>query len=515
MNKMTTSRIHSGEVLEVIPNDVHNQELVSQVYPPAWRNPQPTGRYNLVVIGAGTAGLVCAAGAAGLGAKVALIERHLLGGDCLNYGCVPSKALLRCARAAHEVRRAGEFGVRVVGPVEVDFAAVMQRMRRLRAGISHHDSAERFRKLGVDVFLGDAHFTGPDTVSVGGQTLRFARAVIATGARAATLDLPGLSKGDYLTNETVFSLTALPARLAVIGTGPIGCELGQAFRRFGSEVHLINRSDRLLGNEEPLAGAVLRQQMERDGIVLHLGARLLHAERTAEGMLLTIESRGQQITVAVDNVLLAVGRQPNVEGLGLEEAGVKFDRNGVQVDDYLRTTNRRIYAAGDICSKFKFTHAADAMARIVLRNALFFGRSRASNLVIPRCTYTDPEVAHVGLTAEVAGKQGIKVQSFKVPLAEVDRAVLEGDTQGFAMIHVQKGSDRIVGATLVAAHAGEMIGQVVLAMTKRLGLSAFSGTVHPYPTEAEAVKRLGDAYQKTRLTPWVAWLFKMLLAWRR
>jgi pyruvate/2-oxoglutarate dehydrogenase complex dihydrolipoamide dehydrogenase (E3) component len=498
---------------QVLPPDEHNRELVSQVHPPGWRNPTPSGRYNLVVIGAGTAGLVSAAGAAGLGAKVALIERHLLGGDCLNYGCVPSKALLRCARAAAEVRRAGEFGVRVGGPVEVDFAAVMERMRRLRAGIGHHDSAERFRGLGVDVFLGEARFTSPETVTVGGQTLRFARAVIATGARAASLDLPGLGRGDYLTNETVFSLTELPRRLAVIGAGPIGCEQGQAFRRFGSEVHLINRSDRLLGKEEPPAVAVVRRQLEREGIVLHLGARPVRVERHGAETLLILDKGGQQGTVAADAILLAVGRQPNVEGLGLEQAGVEYDRSGVKVDDYLRTSNRRIYAAGDICSRFKFTHAADAMARIVLRNALFFGRSRASDLVIPWCTYTDPEVAHVGLTAEEAGKQGVTVRTFRLSLAEVDRAVLDGDTEGFALVHVC--ARRVVGATVVAAHAGEMIGEVVLAMTKRLGLAALSATIHPYPTEAEVFRKLADAQQKTRLTPWLAWLFRTVLGWRR
>jgi pyruvate/2-oxoglutarate dehydrogenase complex dihydrolipoamide dehydrogenase (E3) component len=494
--------------------DGYDRALLANVHPADWANPEPSGRYNLVVIGAGTAGLVCAAGAAGLGARVALVEKHRLGGDCLNYGCVPSKALLRCARAVAEVRRAGEFGVRVPGPVEVDFPAVMGRMRRLRAGISQHDSAGRFRGLGVDVFLGEARFTGPDTVAVNGRTLRFARAVIATGARPATLDLPGIDQLGCLTNETVFDLTELPRRLAVIGAGPIGCELGQAFRRFGSEVHLFNRSDRLLAREEPEAVAALRQQLEADGVRLHLGVTPAGGERV-DGQKFLLLGGDPPGMLPADAVLVAVGRRPNVEGLGLEQAGVEHDQAGVKVNDFLQTTNRRVYAAGDVCSAYKFTHAADAMGRIVLRNALFFGRARVSGLVIPWCTYTDPEVAHVGLTRQEAEGHGLAVQTFRVSLAEVDRAVLDGDTDGFAIAHSRRGGDRIVGATLVARRAGEMVGELALAMTKGLGLSALSETIHCYPTQVEVLKRLGDAYQKSRLTPRAAGGLRTILRWRR
>jgi pyruvate/2-oxoglutarate dehydrogenase complex dihydrolipoamide dehydrogenase (E3) component len=501
------------------PPDDLDRQLLANTFPEGWQNPHPQGRYNLVVIGAGTAGLVCAAGAAGLGARVALIEKHRLGGDCLNYGCVPSKALLRCARAAAAVRTAGEYGVRVPGPVEVDFADVMRRMRRLRAGISHHDAAERFRRLGVDVFLGAARFTGLGTVEVAGEVLRFARAVIATGARAAVPDIPGLAEAGYLTNETVFDLTELPRRLVVLGAGPIGCELAQAFRRFGSEVHLVNRSPGLLAREEPQAGAVLRGRFEAEGMHLHLGVQRLAAERRGElsapQSYFLFDEEGRRVELATDAILIGTGRQPNVEDLGLDAAGVAYDQHGVRVDDFLRTTNPDIYAAGDICSAFKFTHAADAMARIVLGNALFFGRARVSRLVIPWCTYTDPEVARVGLTPAEAHAQDITVQTFRLPLSEVDRAVLDGETDGFAAVHVRKGSDRIVGATLVAAHAGEMIGEIALAMTRRIGLAALANTIHPYPTQAEALKRLGDAYQKMRLTPGIAGWLRWLLSWRR
>jgi pyruvate/2-oxoglutarate dehydrogenase complex dihydrolipoamide dehydrogenase (E3) component len=499
--------------------DESDRELVANTFPEGWQNPRPEGRYNLVVIGAGTAGLVSAAGAAGLGARVALVEKHRLGGDCLNYGCVPSKALLRCARAAADARRAAEFGVRVPGPVEVDFPAVMRRMRRLRADLSRHDSAERFRRLGVDVFLGEARFTGPATIEVGGQTLRFARAAIATGARAAHPDLPGLKEMGFLTNETVFDLIELPRRLVVLGAGPIGCELAQAFRRFGSEVHLVNRSPGLLAKEEPEAVAVVRRQLERDGVQLHLGVLLLGAEvgREPNGTqkYFLFEEGGRPVRLPVDAILVGVGRQPNVEGLGLEAAGVEYDRSGVKVNDFLQTTNPRIYAAGDICSSYKFTHAADAMARIVLRNALFFGRERMSRLVIPWCTYTDPELAHVGLTAEQARQRGLEITTLHVPLSEVDRAVLDGEAEGFATAHVRKGTDRLVGATVVAAHAGDLIGEVSLAMTRGLDLSALGDTIHPYPTQAEVLKKLGDAYRKTRLTPTVAKWFRWFLSWRR
>ncbi len=495
--------------------DDFDRELAANTFPEDWPNPRPEGRYNLVVLGAGTAGLVSAAGAAGLGARVALIEKHRLGGDCLNYGCVPSKALLRCARAAAAARRAAEFGVRVPGPVAVDFAEVMQRMRRLRAGISRHDSAERFRRLGVDVFLGEARFTGPDTVAVGGQTLRFVRAVIATGARPAHPDLPGIREAGFLTNETVFDLTELPRRLLVLGAGPIGCELAQAFRRFGSEVHLLNRSPGLLGKEEPEAVELVRRQLERDGVRMHLGVKVHAIERDAGQKVIAFEEAGGPVRLPVDVILVGVGRLPNVEGLGLEAAGVAYDRGGVTVNDFLRTSNPHVYAAGDVCSAYKFTHAADAMARIVLRNALFFGWARVSRLVIPWCTYTDPEVAHVGLTAQQAKEQGIDVQTFRVSLETVDRAVLDGEAEGFAVAHVRRGTDRLVGATVVAAHAGDLIGELALAMTHRLGLAALGNTVHPYPTQAEVLKKLGDAYQKTRLTPTVAQLFRWLLRWRR
>ena len=503
------------EMPEVAPLDDHNRALVVHVHPTDWQNPPPRARYNLVVIGGGTAGLVTAAGAAGLGATVALVERKLLGGDCLNVGCVPSKALIRAARAAAAVRDAGAFGVEVPTGVQVHFPAVMERMRRLRAHLSTHDSAQRFRDLGIDVFLGTADFTGPDTIAVAGQTLRFAKAVIATGSRASEPSIPGLTAAGYLTNETVFSLTELPRRLAVIGAGPIGCELAQAFARFGSEVFLIEAMHGILPNEDPEAAEVVKQAMVRDGLQIMCCGKDLQISRTNGGKRLRVDSHGAHYDLVVDDILVGVGRTPNVEGLGLEAAGVRYEKTGVTVNERLQTTNPRIYAAGDICSPYKFTHAADAMARLVLHNALFLGRAKASALTIPWCTYTDPEVAHVGLYAKQAEDKGIPVQTFVQPLTEVDRAVLDGDADGFVKIHVRQGTDRILGATIVAPHAGEMLSEVTLAMVGGLGLKTLARTIHPYPTQAEALRKVGDAYNRTRLAPWVKSLLTTWLGWTR
>lgn len=499
--------------MTVLPDDVHDQALVASVHPANWLVPTPRGRYNLVVIGGGTAGLVSAVGAAGLGAKVALVERHFLGGDCLNYGCVPSKALLRAAQAAHDVRTSAAFGIAALD-VRVDFGAAMERMRRLRAEIAPHDSAPRLAGLGIDVFLGDGRFVSADEIDVTGQRLRFARAVIATGARAAVPPVEGLAAVGYLTNETVFSLTELPRRLVVVGAGPIGCELAQAFRRLGSEVTIVDRSEHLLPREDPDAAAVIAARFAVEGIQTVLGASLVRAETRDDGKVLVVRTTAGERALVTDAILVATGRTPNTQGLGLETAGIEATERGIVVDDRLRTTNRRVFAAGDVASRFQFTHAADAMARIVLQNALFFGRKRASKLVIPWCTYTDPEIAHVGLSAAEATARGLAFTTLTVPLAEVDRARLDGDTEGFARAHVDR-KGRILGVTLVSRHAGESIGEAVLAMTRGIPIGALSSTIHPYPTQAEALKRLGDAFQRTRLTPRVRGLFERLLRWRR
>ncbi|MDB5334648.1 MAG: pyridine nucleotide-disulfide oxidoreductase dimerization region [Planctomycetaceae bacterium] len=498
------------------PLDEFNRQLLSQVHPSDWVNPQPSGRYNLVVIGAGTAGLVTAAGAAGLGARVALIERDLMGGDCLNVGCVPSKALLRASRCVAEMRRGNEFGVHLDSPPQVDFAALMARLRRLRAGLSAHDSAARFQSLGVDVYLGEGRFTAPDAIQVGDRTLNFRRAVIATGARATRPSVPGLDDVGYLTNETVFNLTELPRRLAVIGAGPIGCELAQAFARLGSQVWLIDKYDQILPKEDPDSARIVAAAFRQDGVQMVSKATVETVFRNGPDKVLQCRVGDHAEEIRVDAILVGVGRSPNVEGLNLEGVGVAFDlRKGVQVNDSLRTTNPRIYAAGDVCSTHKFTHAADFQARIVIQNALFYGRGRASALTIPRCTYTSPEISAVGLDEHSAREQGIAINTFMQPLDKVDRAILDGEEQGFVKVHVRQGTDQILGATIVAAHAGDLISEISVAMAGKVGLKRLASVIHPYPTQADAIRKLGDAYNRTRLTPFVKRLFERWLKWTR
>ncbi|MGD2187758.1 MAG: mercuric reductase [Desulfobacterales bacterium] len=497
------------------PYDAHNQHLLENVHPFDYANPEPDGKYNMVVIGAGTAGLVTAAGTAGLGGKVALIERDLMGGDCLNVGCVPSKALIRAARAVADVRAAGQFGVQVPAGVRVDFPAIMERMRRLRAAISKHDSVRRFSELGIDVFLGSARFSAPDAVEVDGKTLKFARACIATGSRPLELPIPGLAEAGFLTNETVFSLTELPRRLGVIGAGPIGCELAQSFARFGSDVTLIEAMHGIMPNEDPRAAEVVENVMEKDGVKLRCCGKNLEVRKQNDGVHLMVDSHGTHYDEVVDQVLLAVGRAPSVDGLNLKAAGVQYDKKGVKVNARLQTTNRHIYAAGDICFPYKFTHTADATARILIQNALFFGRSKTNALTIPWCTYTDPEVAHVGLYPHEAEVKGIAADTITVEMNSLDRAILEGDDDGFLDIYLKKGTDEILGATMVCRHAGDMISEITLAMVAGAGMGTIARTIHPYPTQAEAIKKAGDAYNRTRLTPRVQKIFKTLLKWRR
>lgn len=548
--------------------------LDALVRPADWRNPQPANRYHLVVIGAGTAGLVAAAGAASLGARVALIERSRMGGDCLNHGCVPSKALLASAKAAAMLRQAAAAPLemtaetshesaiakraerRAAGRAENSpgsrsfnspgptasfepfdyFPAAMRRMRELRSRLAANDSATRFHGLGVDVFFGAARFTDRETICVGESRLRFRRALIATGARAAMPAIPGLADSEPLTNASLFDLRQLPRRFAVIGAGPIGCEMAQAFARFGASVVLVESGPGVLPREDRDAAAAVERSLQRDGVDFRLSAAGLRVDRanglSADGGGWTIRGRGTDGAweTTVDRILVATGRRPNIEELNLEAAGIAVGPYGVSIDDFLRTTNRRVYAAGDVCSPYRFTHAADFMARAALRNALFFGRTRLSSLVIPWCTYTDPEVARVGLSEREAEESNVAIDTFVQPLAEVDRAVLEAPPfshdaidgtftsdgpDGFVKVLVRRGTDRIVGATLVAPHAGEMIGELTVAMQYRLGLGKLGNTIHPYPTVADAIRKLGDQYQRRRLTPGVRAIFRQWFGWWR
>lgn len=501
------------EIASLLPKDEHNRQLELNVHPPQWHNPLPSGRYHLVVIGAGTAGLVSAAGATGLGAKVALVERSLMGGDCLNVGCVPSKAVIAAARAAAQSRDASQFGIEVP-TVGVNFPAVMDRMRRLRAEISPHDSARRFQELGVDVYFGEGRFVDPNSVEVNGTRLSFKRAVIATGSRASGPPIPGLDAIQYLTNENLFSLTELPRRLGVIGAGPIGCEMAQAFAQLGSEVLLVEAEHGILPREDREAAEIVQKAIAEGGVKLLCCGK--HLQIKNEGAIrLVVESHGQAYDEPIDKLLVAVGRKPNIGSLNLEAAGIEFNEKGVKVNDRLQTTNRNVFAAGDVCSPYQFTHAADFMARIVIQNALFMGRATVSQLTIPWCTYTTPEIAHVGIDENQAKQRRIEIDTFVQYLADVDRALLDGEEHGFVKVHVRKGSDQILGATIVSSTAGDLISEITLAMTNGLGLRKIGRTIHPYPTQAEAIRKLGDQYNRTRLSPLVKRLLGTWLKWSR
>ncbi|VTS00069.1 mercuric reductase [Tuwongella immobilis] len=500
---------------ELASSDVEWQRSVR---PADWPEPTPAAVYDLVVIGGGTAGLVCAGGAGGLGAKVALIESRLMGGDCLNYGCVPSKAILASARRVGSTTASPEWGTEwgIVGPKpQVDFAAVMNRMRSLRAQLSRHDSPNRFRdQYGVDVFFGHAQFQGPSTLQVGSHSLKFRRAVIASGARATVPEIPGLATSGYHTNETIFSLTQLPPRLVILGGGPIACELGQAFARFGSQVTLLVRSQQLCRREDADISAQLAESLQADGVRIRFGTELRRVEGDTNGQRLTLRTASGEESLESDCLLVAVGRTPNLESLNLSAAGVVHSERGIAVDDHLRTSNRAIFVAGDCMGGVQFTHAADAMARIVIRNALFFGREKFSTRVIPHVTYTQPEIATVGLTQADAQERRIAVDVLEESFAKLDRAVLDGEPNGKLRVLLQAGTDRILGATIIGNHAGDLIAPVIQAMQLKIGLRRIANLVLPYPTQAEIFRKIADAANRQRLTPRSKWILRQILRWR-
>jgi pyruvate/2-oxoglutarate dehydrogenase complex dihydrolipoamide dehydrogenase (E3) component len=470
------------------------------------------GVYNVVVVGAGTAGLVTAAGTAGLGGRVALIERNKMGGDCLNFGCVPSKALISSARLIQQIRDAEKWGLDRQSP-QFAFERIFERMRERRAKIAPNDSQERFESLGVDVFRGEARFISPHELEVDGQKLHAKNFVIATGSRAAIPKIEGIDQVPYFTNETIFDeLREKPESMIVLGGGPIGCELGQTFSRLGVKVTIVQRGTQLLPREDVDVAEFMQNRFMAEGIRFHLKAP---AKRVSmhDGKIALEFADVEPITA--DAMLIATGRTPNLLALNLKAAGVDYDAHGVKVNAYLQTSQPHIYAAGDITNSLKFTHTADFTARIVVRNILMpfqFLRQKVDWSVVPWCTYTDPEVAHVGLGEEEARRKNIGYDLFVVPLEDVDRAVVESEELGFAKILAAKGSDKILGGTIVATHAGDLLHEFVLAMKASIGLGTIASTIHAYPTFAELARKAGDKYNKTRLTPRAKKIFTWLYA---
>ncbi|MGG5890351.1 dihydrolipoyl dehydrogenase family protein [Falsiroseomonas sp. HC035] len=458
--------------------------------PPA-RRPELRGgalHADLCIIGAGSAGLSVAAGAVQMGASVVLVEKHLMGGDCLNTGCVPSKALLAAAHAASAVREGGRFGVNGHEPA-IDFAAIHAHVHGVIAAIAPHDSVERFEGLGVTVLRSAAHFTGPEELEAGGQRIRARRFILATGSSAAVPPVPGLADVPFLTNETIFGLTDRPNHLVVLGGGPIGVEMAQAFRRLGAAVTLVER-EHILPKDEPEAVAILRAALLREGIALEEKAAVTRIDRAGNGVELTLEGRPP---IQGSHLLVAAGRKPNIVGLGLEAAGIEATPRGITVDAGLRTSNRRVFAIGDVAGGPQFTHVAGYHAGLVIRAALFGLPVKTDYAALPWVTYADPELAHVGLTEAEARQAGHRVSLLTRPLSGNDRAQAEAATEGLIKVVLGR-RGRILGATIVAPRAGEMIGMWGLAIQKKLGIGAIAASLAPYPTMSEISKRAAGGY---------------------
>ena len=491
--------------------DMYSEDTVLQqlTFPADWENPQ-SGNYDLVCIGAGPAGLIAAMIGAGLGGRVALVEKQGLGGDCLHHGCVPSKALIATARHHRQVRNLLEPSS---NPFDLYGKAAFNAMRSTRAQLGHHDSASRLSEMGIDVFLGTGQFRDPQSVTVGDRTLDFRRCIIATGSQPACPAIPGLDGVTFHTNHTIFALPQAPPSILIIGGGPMGCELAQTFRRLGSEVSLVTRGALLPKEDEPVS-ALVESQFQAEGMTILTHSEILRVSAGHLNKEVEIRTAGSTQNIKAEALLVATGRIPSLGKLELQRAEIAFDRRGIQVDDRLQTTNRRVYAAGDCIGKMANTHAADAMARICIQNAFFWGRKKLSRLIVPRTTFTDPEVAHVGITRREAAQREIALDHFREDFQHIDRAVLEGNPTGYAEIHCRRGTDQILGASIVGPQAGELIGVITLMLANRLPLRSLAKTIQCYPTHSGILKTLADQYTKTQLTPLRARLLRFLLQHR-
>src|ERR1700676_525915 len=512
MSSSATTVQHPEASPSVGVGNAYDLELIANVRPPGWENPLPRTPYHLLVIGAGPAGLIAARTAAMLGAKVALIERDRLGGGSFNSASVPSNTSIRTSRNYADMRGAVNFGAEAPENIQISFALAMDRVRRIRTRISRANSAARLADMGIDLFFGAARFPGADVVDVGGACLSFKKAMIATGSRPKPVTIPGLTECGFIHAEGGFKLTKLPQSILVIGGGPGGCGGAQMFARLGARTIIAMPEPLFLPKEERDAAHMVSDALARDGVEIHLNTRAAEARIEDGRKAIDLVSDGDVTTVTVDGIFVGTGREPVVDGLDLDKAGIASSAEaGIQVDDFLRTTNRKVYAAGDVCLEHKFTTTAYASGRLVVRNALFPGRKRMSSQLIPWCTYTDPEIAHVGLYVKQARERDIRVKTFTVPMHDVDRAVIDSEESGFVKIHVRDGSDKILGATIVARHAGEMINEISLAMVAGIGLQKLAQVVRAYPTQAEAIRMAAEHYNETRLTPLRRWLLRRWL----
>ncbi|MBS0473487.1 MAG: FAD-dependent oxidoreductase [Proteobacteria bacterium] len=473
-----------------------DESYLGRVRPGGWTNPTPRGRYDLAVVGGGPAGLAAAEAAARGGHSVALIERHRLGGNSLNAGSVPSKAIVSAGRAFADMRHAEDFGAAVSRNPKADFAAIAERMRRIRARIAAQSSAEMLASSGIDIFFGDARFAGPQSFVVGGVEISFAKAILATGARPMPpTDIPGLDAVGYRTSADIFDLPALPNRIAIIGGGPLGCEMAQALCRLGAHVSIIQDDPKFLPREERDAAEILSRCLARDGVEIRLnttvtGARLENGVRVLETF-----NNEIRLDIEAELVLLSIGRIPNIEHLELDRGGVASDtKHGIIVDDSFQTSNPNVYAAGDVCLDLKFANAAIASARMASANALGGAAHSRQDMLVPWCTYCDPEIAHIGLHVFDAHELSVPIKSFTVMMHDIDRAITDSQDAGFVKIHIEDGTDRILGATIVAERASEMINEMAVVMGAGIGLGALSGVIHAYPAQSEGIMRAALAY---------------------
>jgi pyruvate/2-oxoglutarate dehydrogenase complex dihydrolipoamide dehydrogenase (E3) component len=483
-----------------VQSDPNSQDgFLRRVRPPGWQNPRPRSRYDLVIVGGGPAGLSAAEFARRQGRSVALVERYRLGGNSLNSGSIPSKAIIRAARVLSSLRDDEEYGAAAFERPATDFRAVMERSRGIRTRIAEYHAVERLEAQGIDVFFADARFAEPHVLIAGQTPLAFEKAIIATGARPRSSNIPGLDLVSYLTSDSIFDLAELPQRLGVIGGGPLGCELAQAFCRLGSRVTIVQKEPKFLPAEEREAAELLSMSMSRDGVDTRLNTLVVGARMEGGAKWLDTINDGVKSSIPVDEILLSIGRVPNVECLGLTAGGVDFETGqGINVDGFLCTTNVDVYAAGDVCNRRQFTNVASSAGRIAVQNAFGTRIERHHQAAIPWCTYCDPEIAHIGVHAREARERSIPVECYTVMMQDVDRAITDGQDSGFVKIYVREGTDQILGATIVATRASELINEMSVIMSTGIGMRRLATIVHTYPAQSDAIRLAAVAFVNSR-----------------